>query len=67
MKNLMVAVCAVLSILLGFHIDHSAMRFLVNNSWKIVFAGVSLILNQPHNAGFVPAGNAGLILNIFGI
>lgn len=65
MENFRAAVSTMLGILLGFHLNRGLVSSLINYCRKTVLAGVPFIFYQAHDAGLVPAGNAGLILDIF--
>ena len=65
MKNFRTAVGSALCVLIGFHFNHGLASVRVNDSWKAVLASVPFILYQAHDAGLVPAGNAGLVFYIF--
>ena len=67
MKNFRAAVSAMLSILSGFHLNHGLVSSFINYCRKTILTGIPFIFYQAHDAGFVPAGNAGLILHILSI
>lgn len=64
-RNQKLGVGTLLSILLSFHLNHGLVSSLIDYCRKTVSTGAPFIFYQAHDTGFVPAGNARLILNIF--